>query len=623
MKETEKISFPESLKLNLRAFRVMYKASPKLVLSYILHSFFTAAFVYVPIRFSALVISALEAGDPPEKIRLLVILTILVTAAGGVISAFLSRFRSVYMDEGAYPVIDKIWQEKALSMDFVVADDPKTQALMTEIRQFTNGGGYGIWRFLRLLESFTKAVASTLGGIVLTVTMFTSRVTDPKTAVFLNHPLVTLLAAAAFILIALLTQKIAVWAEEYWYKNADEHSAGNRLFGHFGFMGMSRDRALDMRIYNEYPFCERWIGDKTQIFSSKGPFAILSRGRVGRMMALSAALSMILTGFVTAYVGLKALGGAFGIGLVTQYTASAVMLFVGLSESAGILGNMKANAFFLKKNFDYIDLPDPMYQGTLTIEKRRDRNYEIEFKDVSFKYPGADTFALKNVSFRFRIGQRLAIVGENGSGKTTFIKLLARLYDPTEGEILLNGIDIRKYDYKEYLSVFSVVFQDFSLPALKLGEVVASSSDYDRKRAEDALERAGFSERLSELPSGLDTFIGKDYDVSGVDFSGGEKQKIAIARAIYRDASFMILDEPTAALDPKAEAEVYRRFDEIAEDRTTVFISHRLSSCRFCDEIAVFSEGKIIQNGTHESLLSDAGGKYAALWNAQAQWYTE
>ena len=299
------------------------------------------------------------------------------------------------------------------------------------------------------------------------------------------------------------------------------------------------------------------------------------------------------------------------------------MLFVGLSESAGILGNMKANAFFLKKNFDYIDLPDPMYQGTLTIEKRRDRNYEIEFKDVSFKYPGADTFALKNVSFRFRIGQRLAIVGENGSGKTTFIKLLARLYDPTEGEILLNGIDIRKYDYKEYLSVFSVVFQDFSLPALKLGEVVASSSDYDRKRAEDALERAGFSERLSELPSGLDTFIGKDYDVSGVDFSGGEKQKIAIARAIYRDASFMILDEPTAALDPKAEAEVYRRFDEIAEDRTTVFISHRLSSCRFCDEIAVFSEGKIIQNGTHESLLSDAGGKYAALWNAQAQWYTE
>ena len=204
MKETEKISFPESLKLNLRAFRVMYKASPKLVLSYILHSFFTAAFVYVPIRFSALVISALEAGDPPEKIRLLVILTILGTAAGGVISAFLSRFRSVYMDEGAYPVIDKIWQEKALSMDFAVADDPKTQALMTEIRQFTNGGGYGIWRFLRLLESFTKAVASTLGGIVLTVTMFTSRVTDPKTAVFLNHPLVTLLAAAAFISAPLL-----------------------------------------------------------------------------------------------------------------------------------------------------------------------------------------------------------------------------------------------------------------------------------------------------------------------------------------------------------------------------------------------------------------------------------
>lgn len=282
---------------------------------------------------------------------------------------------------------------------------------------------------------------------------------------------------------------------------------------------------------------------------------------------------------------------------------------------------MRNNASFLAVVFEFLNLPNEMYRGSLTVEKRRDRNYEVEFRNVSFRYPGSDRYALKNVNMKFKIGERLAVVGMNGSGKTTFIKLLCRLYDPTEGEILLNGIDIRKYDEREYRLIFSVVFQDFKLFALPLVENVASGSDYDEEKARESLEKAGFGERLLRLSEGLATYLYKDYDKNGINISGGEAQKIAIARALYKDAPFIILDEPTAALDPIAEAEIYSRFNEIAGDKTAVYISHRLSSCRFCDEILVFHEGSVIQQGSHANLVADENGKYYELWRAQAQYY--
>jgi ATP-binding cassette subfamily B protein len=217
----------------------------------------------------------------------------------------------------------------------------------------------------------------------------------------------------------------------------------------------------------------------------------------------------------------------------------------------------------------------------------------------------------------------MAVVGMNGSGKTTMIKLLCRLYDPTEGAITLNGIDIKQYDYGEYLSIFSVVFQDFKLFSFSLGQNVAASVDFDGGRAMDSLKKAGLSERGPFMHKGLDTPIYKDFEEDGVEISGGEAQKIALARALYKNAPFIVLDEPTAALDPIAEAEIYSKFDEIVGDKTAIYISHRLSSCRFCDDIAVFHEGELIQRGSHDSLLSDTDGKYYELWNAQAQYYRE
>lgn len=290
-----------------------------------------------------------------------------------------------------------------------------------------------------------------------------------------------------------------------------------------------------------------------------------------------------------------------------------------------IISDNEVYCTHLQGLFDFLDIPNKKYQGSIPVEKRAfceggDNDYEIEFCDVSFKYPSSDSYALRNVSLKFKNAERLAVVGMNGSGKTTFIKLLCRLYDPTEGKILLNGVDIRKYDYDEYMSIFSVVFQDFKLFSFSLGQNIAASVEYNKAKVEDCLNEAGFSNRLQEMIDGVDTWLYKDFDEKGVEISGGEAQKIALARALYKDAPLIILDEPTAALDPIAEYEIYSKFNEIVGSKTAIYISHRLSSCRFCDDIAVFDNGQIVQRGRHDELV-DSDGKYHELWYAQAQYY--
>lgn len=272
--------------------------------------------------------------------------------------------------------------------------------------------------------------------------------------------------------------------------------------------------------------------------------------------------------------------GAFPVGSVIKYVGYFGKFIKSVEGLLFQVGNFKGNERFLKTYLEYLDLKNDMYQG------------------------------------------RLAVVGMNGSGKTTFIKLLCRLYDPTEGEILMNDFNIWKYDYRQYLDIFSVVFQDYHLLAMPLGNNVASSDVWDTEKAERLLQEVGFGERYEEMPKKLDTPLYKDFDEEDVNVSGGEAQKIALARALYRDAPFIILDEPTAALDPLAEAEIYSKFNDIVGDKTAIYISHRLSSCRFCDKIAVFHQGEIVQLGTHEELLADETGKYHELWHAQAQYYT-
>ena len=397
---------------------------------------------------------------------------------------------------------------------------------------------------------------------------------------------------------------------------------GNRLCSFFGFIGIQKGRHADIRMYNQQDIVSAyWDGNSA--FGASGKLGKIAMGPLGIYSGLGTGIVVLITGFMYVFTCLKAWAGAFDIGSITQYVGAATAMAGSIFELTALLGILKTNTEYLDTTFEFLDIPNSMYQGSLTTEKRADRQYEVEFKNVSFKYPGSEKWALKNVSMKFKVGKRLAIVGENGSGKTTFIKLLCRLYDPQEGQILLNGIDIRKYNYRDYMDVFSIVFQDFQLISQPLGANVAGSSNYDEAKVRKALMDAGFGDRLETMPDGLNTQLYKDFTENGVEVSGGEAQKIAIARALYKDAPFIILDEPTAALDPIAEAEIYSKFNDISGDKTAIYISHRLSSCKFCDEIAVFHEGGVIQQGTHDDLLADTTGKYNELWHAQAQYYTE
>ena len=246
--------------------------------------------------------------------------------------------------------------------------------------------------------------------------------------------------------------------------------------------------------------------------------------------------------------------------------------------------------------------------------------FEIEFKNVSFRYPGAENDSLKNINIKINNGEHLAVVGRNGSGKTTFIKLMCRLYDVTEGEIRINGINIKDYTEDSINKLYSVVFQDFQMFSLPLSDNICSGKNCDREKMLDCLEQANIKERVLNMPEQEQTYLYKNVDKSGVEISGGEAQKLALARALYKDSPVVILDEPTAALDPVAENEIYNRFNSFVENKTAIYISHRLSSCVFCSRIAVFDNAELVEKGTHTQLLEN-NGKYSELWNAQAQYY--
>lgn len=625
MKKTEnKVTFARAFSSNSRAFKLLYQRYPQMALSHLISIVWNALTPYVGIFLSALVINELAGNRSVGRLQALVIITLASAAVIALGTSLLDKWKNT-QSAGDWLKMEHIVSEKMLDTDYANLADTHTAEMLSTIRQNFNGGSWGLGRVMECYEQLCSSILTIFGGLALTVTLFASKVpADAGTLTVLNNPLVVIGVILIMLAVTIIAPMLNNKAGSYYAKYSNAHNLGNRLFGFFGWLGYYSSLATDVRIYRQDKICDRYNRNKEDTFGSNGLFAHFARGPMGLLGAASAAVSVIFTGVVYAFVCLKALAGAFGLGSVTQYIASITKVSGGISSLVSNIGLMYNNTPFLELTFQYLDIPNNMYQGSLTVEKRRDRKYQVEFRNVSFKYPGSDNWALRNVNMKFEIGKRLAVVGMNGSGKTTFIKLLCRLYDPTEGEILLNGIDIRKYNYREYMDIFSVVFQDFKLLSLKLGENVAGKTDYDQALVMDCLQKAGFSHRLAEMKNGTDTYLYKDYDrKNGVDVSGGEAQKIAIARALYKDAPFIILDEPTAALDPIAEAEVYEKFDEIVGDKTAIYISHRLSSCKFCDEIAVFHEGAVIQQGSHAALVADTGGKYYELWNAQAQYYTE
>ncbi|WP_322175128.1 ABC transporter ATP-binding protein [Acutalibacter caecimuris] len=301
---------------------------------------------------------------------------------------------------------------------------------------------------------------------------------------------------------------------------------------------------------------------------------------------------------------------------VSGFTQWVAGLFTGLGE-------LHRQSLDLSTLRSFLETSEPFrFAGGKPLPVQAGHLYRLELRDVSFRYPGAGEDTLSHVNLTIRPGEKLAVVGHNGAGKTTLIKLLCGLYDPTEGQVLLDGADIRQFDRRDYYRHFSAVFQQFSIMAGTIAENVAQSTTVDLPRMWDCLERAGVAGKIRELPQKEDTHLGREVYLDGVDLSGGQLQRLMLARALYKNAPVVVLDEPTAALDPIAESDLYQKYNTLTGDRTSVYISHRLASTRFCDRVLLIENGGIAEEGTHEELLK-AGGRYAYLFHIQSKYYQE
>lgn len=391
-------------------------------------------------------------------------------------------------------------------------------------------------------------------------------------------------------------------------------SKSNRLFGYFGWEVVDFRFGKDIRLYD----ARRMLVEKWKKYTEESIGAWKWRADKGYPYNLALDGAGLVRSLITYfYAGYLVIREAFSIGIFTQMISAVGGLDATLG---GLVWNVQELMKRCNYAYEYVlfmEYPEAMPKGTAHVKPGEHR---IEFRNVTFAYPGTDKKVLDGVNITVEPGEHLSIVGLNGAGKTTFIKLLCRLYDPTEGEILVDGRNIMEYDYKEYVGQFAPVFQDFKIFGFSIGENIVFDN-MDQVRLKEILKLTGLDGMTQKLPKGVDTPVFKMFEEDGIEPSGGEQQKMAIARALYKNASVIILDEPTAALDPMAEYEIYKQFHSLVGDKTAFYISHRLSSCRFCDKIAVFSEGGIAEYGSHEELVNISGGIYAKMFEAQAQYY--
>lgn len=406
---------------------------------------------------------------------------------------------------------------------------------------------------------------------------------------------------------------------EWSYRHREERARYDKEMGYFVSKTESVKLAKDIRIFGLAPWLNAVYASSRRAFE-----AFIDRRE--RVYAWNCVVDVVLqiarNGIAYGYLIHRALTeGMAASEFLLYFTA-----FTGFSNwVTGLLSEfatLHKECLGLSVIQEYIHLPEQFrFEGGVAIPNAD--AYELKLENVTFRYPGTDKVIIRNMSLTLHPGEKIALVGLNGAGKTTFVKLLCGFYDPDEGRVLLNGIDIREFNRQEYYDLFSAVFQEMSMLDLTVAEHVAQTAvNIDMDKVSDCLEKAGLTAKVESLPQGLQTHVGKIAFLEGVEFSGGEMQRLMLARALYKDGPVLVLDEPTAALDPIAENDIYRKYNEMTKGKTSLFISHRLASTRFCDRILFLQDGMIAEEGTHEELLA-LGGEYAKLFHVQARYYQE
>ena len=488
--------------------------------------------------------------------------------------------------------------EHAMQMDFEHTEDPAALDQLNRAKEgisWYSGGVVGV----------LNSVYALIGNIAVLLGV--------STIILVTCPLLLPVQILGLVLISIFNAKNnALEIESY------KDLAGiNRIFGYFLFQLADFSYGKEIRLYDSAEMMLK----KTDVESRKmaGVWTKLAKKQCKNAWGMDA-VNAARDGISYFYIGLLALLKKITVGDFSMCITSASELYQGMIGVVQGCQDIAKRCVYAHQFIKLLEYPVALEKGD---KKVTGEQHVIEFSHVSFKYPRSEQYVLKDINLKITSGEHLSVVGLNGAGKTTFIKLLCRLYDVTEGEILIDGINIKEYSEEEYRKLFAVVFQDFQLFAFSLKDNIALGDNEKEGEIERVLQLSGFYEDAQKLPQGLDTMLYKSFDEKGTELSGGQQQKTAIARALYKNAPIVILDEPTAALDPVAEYDIYRSFDTLVGGKTAIYISHRLSSCKFCDKIAVFAENTIKEYGTHDQLVEKKNGIYAELFADQAQYYVE
>ncbi len=612
-KLTERLTLSEKWHVCRRVLVEMRRMSPAFFPATLIRQLLEVSRGYLGIYVSSEVLSGLERGVPARSLIMKTGFILGAIFVFSLLACWLQSYSNRVKDQ-VYDLLAGKMAVKSAQMDYPELDSPYLNQLKNRINEDNSWGNgiYGAYLCVEyLIYQFWNVCMA--AAFLWPVASCIIQVENPFFWVFVAVLLFVL--AANGLGESFFAERLVYYMQQEPGRPEDMDLTWDFVEGESG----RADNLKDIKLYGARSLVYEYLCEHGKQFRDRKNENMSKADGINALVnnVLGAGVQGICYFFIT----LLAAGGSVSVGMIVRYVACFERIVTALQAIIRDLQGFLLVARRQATTMEYLDAAGSLYKGMLPVEKRNDDEYEIEFRDVSFRYPGSEVDALSHLSLKIRIGERMAVVGKNGSGKTTMIKLLSRLYDPTEGQILLNGIDIRKFDYCEYRKLFSIIFQDFSLFSFSIAQNVAASEEYDAEKVRGCLERAGFGERLAQLSDGIETVIDKEWEDNGILVSGGERQKIAIARALYKEAPFILLDEPTASLDPLAEFEVYSAFQEMVGSKTAIYISHRLSSCRFCNDIVVFDAGRIAQRGSHEQLMKEKRGLYYSLWSAQAEYY--
>lgn len=604
----------KKIKIVFSAFKEIHRLEKRLLPTSIVVAIVTAVMPFINICFTSKIIDLLDVGTSMSDLAVYIGLAVGINAVLFFINYFLGDiyfvFRSLMYNKELQNISAKLFKaeyQKLESSDFKELIHKHSEAQDRVFSSFV--------QFSWMMRDFISGVVTMIISVIIIVPLLKIGFTKTGDTYF-ERPVFLLTIFGAIAIMAVVILIVATQMNKAWFKAIDEYSRLDRIFYYFLNMFSDYNTGKEIRIYKEQNLIEHTATDKLLTDGEK----LLKKASLHTAKSSSfVAILGALVGFgIYLFIGVKGLYGLFGIGSLVLYCGSFMQIINGIMKIAVTFGKTEEMVPLVNYYFDIMKTKDEMTYGSK--ELNLTDKFEIEFKNVSFKYPNTESYALQNINLKINNGEHLAVVGRNGSGKTTFIKLICRLYDATDGEIFINGINIKEYSKESIIKLYSVVFQDFKIFSTTLAQNISANEEYDKERLYDTLDKANIKDRVLAMENKESTYLYKDLDKSGVEISGGEAQKLALARALYKDSPVVILDEPTAALDPVAENEIYNRFNSFVDNKTAIYISHRLSSCVFCNRIAVFDKSQLVETGTHQELLN-ANGKYSELWNAQAKYY--